>query len=126
MRQDDDYDLPYRWASLLAEGGVKFAFSYEFNASGTRNLAYQAGQSVAFGLDRETALRSLTLTTAEILGVDKDLGSLEVGKKATLIVSEGDVMDPLVCRITFEFIEGKRVDLSNRHSDLYEKYRQRK
>jgi len=125
MRADDDYDISYRSPKLLHDGGVKFCFSTGFGATGTRNLPLQAGQAVAFGLSKAEALRGITLTTAEILGVQADLGSLEVGKKATLIVSEGDILDALTARVVLEFIEGREVDLSNRHTEMYEKYRSR-
>lgn len=125
MREDDDYDLGYKIPVLLHNAGVKFCLSTGGGASGVRNLPLQAGQAVAFGLPRDIALRAITLTTAEILGVDGDLGSLEVGKKATLVVSEGDLLDPLQARVRMEFIEGRPVDLSSKHTELYEKYRAR-
>ena len=128
MRQDDGYDDAYRLPKKLADAGVKFCFS---NSAGgpstwdTRNLPFQAGQAIGGGLDPQTALRSLTLTTAEILGVDKEIGSLDIGKKATLVVSNGDLLDPLTNMVVYEFIGGRRVDLNNRHKQLFEKYRQK-
>ncbi len=124
-REDDDYDAPYKLPKLLQDAGVKFCLSYGYATWASRSLPFQAAQAVAFGLDRETALRSLTLSAAEILGVEKDLGSLTVGKKATLIVSEGDILDPITQRITHAFIDGRVVDLNNRHKQLYEKFRQK-
>ena len=124
MREDDDYDLGYKIPSLLHEAGVTFSFSYG-SATGVRNLPFQAGQAVAFGLPPDVALRSLTLTTAEILGIDDRLGSIEIGKNATLVVSEGDIMDPLTHRVVMEFIDGREVNLENKQMELYEKYRQR-
>ena len=67
----------------------------------------------------------MTLTTAEILGVEDRVGSLEVGKAATMIVSDGDVTDFLTHKVTRMFIDGRVVDLSSRHTELYEKYRNR-
>ena len=90
-----------------------------------RNLPFQAGQAVAHGLPADTALRALTLSTAEILGIDEIQGSLEIGKHATLFVSAGDVMDPSGQRVTEMFIRGRKVDLDNRHRELYRKYRQK-
>ncbi len=129
-RSDDGYDLAYRTPVLLAEAGVKFCLSsagaYGASATGVRNLPLQAGQAVAFGLPHQEALRAITLSTAEILGVADDLGSLEVGKKATLIVAEGDILDPLTHRVVLEFIEGRQVDLDNKHRELYRKYQQKR
>jgi imidazolonepropionase-like amidohydrolase len=123
MREDDDYDASYRLPALLAQAGVKFSFSYSMSTWSSRSLPFQAAHAVAFGLDPAIALRSLTLTTAEILGVDKDLGSLEVGKKATLVVSDGDILDPITQRVVHAFIGGRKVDLNNKQKQLYEKYR---
>ena len=115
------YKLPY----LLYLDSVKFCLSYG-SYSATRNLPFQAAQAVAFGLPKDIALRSLTLSTAEILGVDKELGSLEVGKTATIVVSEGDILDHQTHNILLEFIEGKEVDLNNKHKELYRKYLQKR
>ena len=128
FRQDDDYDLSFRVPAMLRDAGVKFCFAYIRSGPSswdTRNLPFQAGQAVAFGLDEATALRGVTLSTAEILGVDGDLGSLEVGKKATIVVSKGDILDQLTNKVVYEFIEGRKVDLNNRHKELFEKYRQK-
>ncbi len=124
-REDDDYDAPYKLPKLLHDAGIKFCLSYGYATWAARSLPFQASQAVAFGLDREAALRSLTLSAAEIIGVEKDLGSLTVGKKATLIVSDGDILDPITQRVTHAFIDGRAVDLNNRHKQLYDKYRQK-
>lgn len=126
-RLDDDYDLPFKQPRLLEEAGVRFCFSHGAGGSSwdARNLPFQAGQAVAFGLSPESALRALTLGTAEILGVADRLGSLEVGKQATLFVSKGEVMDTLGQQVTRMFIRGREVDLDNRHKELYRKYQQR-
>jgi imidazolonepropionase-like amidohydrolase len=130
MREDEGYDLAYRLPALMAEAGIKFCLSTAGSGGGSatsvRNLPLQAGQATAFGLSRQEALRAVTLSTAEILGVADDLGSLNVGKKATLVVSEGDVLDPLTHNVVLEFIEGRRVDLDNKHKELNRKYRQKR
>jgi imidazolonepropionase-like amidohydrolase len=128
MRQDEGYDAAFRLPKLLADAGVKFCFSNSAGRPSTwdsRNLPFQAGQAIGAGLSPETALRSLTLTTAEILGVADRIGSLEVGKKATIVVSEGDLLDALTNKVVYEFIGGRKVDLNNRHKALYHKYRQK-
>lgn len=124
MRADDPYDLTFRTPELLRQAGVRFCLSYSSH-SGTRNLPFEAGRAVAFGLPAEEALRAITLSTAEILGVADELGSLEVGKSATLIVSEGDILDHLTHRVTNMFIDGRAVDLNNKHRELFDKYQQK-
>jgi imidazolonepropionase-like amidohydrolase len=124
LRNDDEYDRTYRLPTVLHEAGVRFALGHiTRGAWDLRNLPLQAGQAVAFGLPADVALRAITLSTAEILGISRRQGSLDIGKKATLFVSEGDVMDTLTQRVTLMFIEGRRVDLDNRHKMLYRKYR---
>ena len=123
--EDDDYDLAYRLPKLLSDAGVKFCLTGGGRSWYTRNLPFQAGQAVAFGLSKAEALRSVTLSAAEILGVEADLGSLEVGKKATLVVSDGDILDQLTNKVVYEFIEGRKVDLNNRHKELYAKYKEK-
>ncbi len=120
--EDDPYDLAYDLPARLARAGVKFCFSSGFSATGSRNLPFQAGQATAYGLSDEDALRGLTLSAAEVLGVANDLGSLDVGKKATLFVSDGDVLDPLGNKVTLEFIDGRKISLENKHRELYRKY----
>jgi imidazolonepropionase-like amidohydrolase len=122
VREDDDYDLPYKQPSLLAKSGVRFAIA-KMASWDVRNLPFQAGQSVAFGLSSPEALRAITLTPAELLGIDHRVGSLEVGKEATLIVSEGDVMDYLGHRVTRVWISGRSISLNDRHKQLRDKYR---
>ena len=123
--EDDGYDLQDKVPSLLKKAGVKFCLAPGFGATPIRNLAFLGAQASAFGLDKETALRAITSSPAEILGVDKDLGSLEVGKKATIVISRDDIMDPMTCDIKYEFIEGRKVDLDNKHKELYRIYRLR-
>ncbi len=107
----------------MQEKGIKFAFSLSNQGSwNVRNLPFQAGQAVAHGLDREAAIRALTLSPAEILGIDKTVGSLEVGKEATFIVSKGDVLDMRSSVVTDAFIKGKAISLEDKQKALYEKY----
>jgi len=122
-RQDDDYDTQYKHARLLHEAGVKFCIGLINQGWGARNLAIEgAGHAIAHGLPADVALRSITLSTAEILGLDETQGSLEVGKEATLFVSTGDVMDTLTQNVTHMYIRGRPVDLDNRHRRLARKY----
>jgi imidazolonepropionase-like amidohydrolase len=124
MREDDDYNTPYSLAGTLEKAGIRFCIA-SFGNTGCRNLPFQAGMAHAFGLSLEGALRSVTLSPAEILGVADDLGSLEIGKKATLVVSDGDMLDHIGHNVTMEFIEGAAVDLNSKHKELFEKYKQK-
>jgi imidazolonepropionase-like amidohydrolase len=91
----------------------------------TRNLPFIAGNSVAYGLSKEQALTAITLSTAQILGIDKQVGSLEVGKDATFFLSKGDVLDMRTSIVTDAYIQGKKVDLNNRQTRLYDKHLQK-
>lgn len=92
---------------------------------GAIDRRFQAGQAVAFGLDREAALRSITLSAAEILGVEDRLGSLDVGKQATLVVCAGDIFDYRTSKVTRVFIDGRDIDLDSKQKELERKYRAR-
>jgi len=118
---------PYRNAARLHEAGVRIAFSTgasPFAAANVRNLRLHAAQAVAFGLPAEAAVHALTLGAAAICGVADRLGSLEVGKEATLFLADGDV---LAARTTVEraWIAGREVSLRDRQRRLYERYRER-
>jgi imidazolonepropionase-like amidohydrolase len=125
LREDDPYDQTYALPGILHRAGVRFCLGYESYA-GTRNLPFQAGQAAAYGLPLEEALRSVTLSPAEILGVADQLGSLEIGKAATIVVSDGDLLDNRTNSVLFEFMAGRKVDLDSKHKELYRKYRDRK
>jgi imidazolonepropionase-like amidohydrolase len=119
---DEGIDLPYEFPFLLKQAGIPFAISVpEFWQ--VRNLAYQAGSAAAYGLTKEEAIESITLSPARILGIDKTTGSLEVGKDATLIVCEGDVMDMRSSEVLGAYIKGRSIDLDNIQSQLDRKFR---
>jgi len=120
-RRYSDYDEPFTVAYKLYKAGVKFCIGGEGGYYNERNLPYQAGTCVAFGLPREEALKAITIYPAEILGVADKVGSIEPGKDATLIVTTGDPLE-ISTQVVYEFIQGKKVDLSNRQVKLYEKY----
>jgi imidazolonepropionase-like amidohydrolase len=121
--EDDDYDVNYSLAAKLYKAGVKFAFQTD-DAAYVRNLPYQAGTSAAFGLPKDEALKAVTIYPAQIFGVDKLLGSVEVGKMANLIVTDGDPLE-FKTSVKHMFINGKPVDLSTRHTRLYDKFNAR-
>ncbi len=120
-RRYSDYDEPFTVAYKLYKAGVKFCIGGEGGYYNERNLPYQAATCVAFGLPREEALKAITIYPAEILGVADKVGSIEPGKDATLIVTTGDPLE-IPTQVVYEFIQGKKVDLSNRQAKLYEKY----
>lgn len=124
---DDDYDLPYKLPRLLHEAGVLVGLenSGQMERMNARNLPFYAGTVAAHGLDKETALQLITLNTAKILGVDQNLGSLEVGKDATLFISEGDALDMMGNVLTHAFINGREVSLETHQTRLYERYKEK-
>jgi imidazolonepropionase-like amidohydrolase len=126
-RDIDSYDVHYSAPAVLAKAGVKVSFTegvQHFGASSIRNIPYDAAQAVAFGLPREEAWRGLTLYPAQMLGVADKLGSIEVGKEASIFVADGDILD-IRSRVTRMWIAGREVSLESRHTRLYEKYRNR-
>jgi imidazolonepropionase-like amidohydrolase len=123
LEEDDPYDKAYTLPAELHRAGVKFAFA-SFSTSFARNLPYQAAMAVAFGLPYEEALKALTLYPAQIWGVGDKLGSIERGKWADLIVTDGDPLETRT-QVRHVFIQGREVDLSNRHLRLYETYSRR-
>jgi imidazolonepropionase-like amidohydrolase len=122
--QDEEIDFPYRLASILSQKGILVGLenSGDMEAMGSRNLPFYAGTAAAYGLEVEKALSLITLNTAKILGIDDQLGSLEVGKQATLFVSEGDALDMRGNNLTHAFISGKKISLDNPQKQLYRKY----
>ncbi len=122
-RDDHGIDSQYGQPAALAAAGVRFALGDLGGSWSARNAPLEgAGLAIQGGLDAETALRAITLTPAEILGIADREGSLEVGKDATLIVSAGDVTDTLGHRVTHMFIQGRPVDLDNKQRELDRKY----
>lgn len=122
--EDDDIHLPFKLPSMLSKRGLLVGFqnSGGMEAMGTRNLPFYAGTAVAYGLDYEKAISMLSLNSAIILGVDSKVGSIEVGKQATLFISEGDALDMRTNRVLLAFVDGKLIDLDNPQKQLYRKY----
>ena len=121
--EDDPYDKPFTTPGELLKAGVKFAFG-TFGPTASmhpRNLPYQAATAVAFGLPYEEALKAVTINAAEILGVADQVGSIEKGKLADLMVTDGDPLEAKT-QVKQVFIQGKSVDLDSKHYRLYQKY----
>ena len=121
-RPDDDVDLPYKLPHLMTQAGIMVSLYNNDALHGSRNLGFYAGTAVAYGMDKEEALKTITSNTAKALGVDKRVGTLEVGKDATLFVSAGDALDYRTNVLSHAFISGKLVTLPGNQQELYERY----
>jgi imidazolonepropionase-like amidohydrolase len=124
---DDDIDLPYKTAKLLTDKGILVGLenSGSHERMNTRNLPFLAGTCAAYGLDKEIALQLITYNTAKILGIDNLCGTLEIGKDATLFVSEGDALDMRTNKLTQAFIQGRAISLETRQSELNTKFKEK-
>lgn len=122
---DDDVDQPYKTAALLQKAGVTFAINDEDGQTRGRNLAFNAGTAVAYGLTKEQALQAITLSAAKVLGVADKTGSIEVGKDANIIISEGDILDMRTNQVTQAFIQGREIELESKQTQLYDKYKKK-
>ena len=120
--QDDDIDQPYKTAAMLQKAGVMFSITDDDPQNRGRNLPFNAGTAVAYGLTKEQALQAITLNAAKIMGVADRTGSLEPGKDANIIISEGDILDMRTSIVTDAFIQGRKIDLMNRQKLLNERY----
>ncbi|MEO5909996.1 MAG: amidohydrolase family protein [Pelobium sp.] len=118
---DDDVYLPYKTAKILHDAGILIAMSINGYWQ-QRNLPFMAGTAAAYGLTKEEALATITSNTAKILGIDAITGTLEEGKDANIVISEGDALDQLTNRITQAYIQGRAIDLNNVQKQLYKKY----
>jgi imidazolonepropionase-like amidohydrolase len=124
-RDGDDYDQPYKLPAQLQAAGIRYCLDFEGSqeTSRSRNLPFVAGQAVAFGLTKEQALTAVTLSPARIMGIDKDYGSLETGKSATLVVSKGDLLDMRTNNVTQAYIDGRSITLDSKQLALDKKFR---
>jgi cytosine/adenosine deaminase-related metal-dependent hydrolase len=123
-RDDSDYDAPFRLPSQLAERGVEFCIATGEEFAHERNLPYHAATAAAHGLDRERAMAAITRDAAKILGLGDRLGTITVGKRATLLLTNGSPLD-LTTRIERAWIDGRETDLRNKQTELAKKYRQK-
>jgi imidazolonepropionase-like amidohydrolase len=120
-KDEDDVYLPYKLPKMLQDAGVLYGLT------GTgfwrqRNLPFEAGQSVGYGLTKEQALSMITLNNAKILGIDKTTGTLEAGKDANIFISTGDALDAITLNVETAFIQGRNINLDNLHKQLYRRY----
>jgi imidazolonepropionase-like amidohydrolase len=122
---DDEVDIIYRLPYLLQKDSVLFCLQLEgdMEAMQSRNLPFNAGAAVAYGLTKEQALSAVSLNAAKIAGIDNLLGTLEEGKLASIVVSEGDLLDIRTNNVILAYIAGKKVQLFNKQTELYLKYK---
>lgn len=118
--EDDPYDSKFTFPGELVKAGIKIAFA-SFGNQFARNLPYEAAQAVAFGMPYDEALKSVTLNPAEIWGIADQVGSIEKGKVADLMVTDGDPLE-IRTQVKMLFVKGEAVDLESRHTRLYKKY----
>jgi imidazolonepropionase-like amidohydrolase len=125
LREDDAYDALYENASKLQAAGVAFCISTGDSGAHVRDLPFHAGMASAYGLPKSEALKAVTLYPAQILGVADRLGSIEQGKLANLVITDGDLLEPRT-NIRYLFIGGRQIPLVSRHTVLNDEYKDRK
>lgn len=123
VMQDDDIDTYAKLPYELQQAGVLYCINDFDEMNRGRNLMFNAGVAVGFGLTKEQALQAITLNAAKILGIDKQTGSLENGKDANIIISDGDLLDIRTSNISYAFIQGRQINLDNKQKQLYERYK---
>ncbi len=120
-RNQEAIDMPYKTAAILQHENIKYCLCTNGGWQ-IRNLPFMAGTTAGYGISKEQALESITKNTAEILGIDKTTGTLEVGKDATLFISKGDALDMQGNILTHAFIQGREINLDNSQKQLNKKY----
>lgn len=122
QREDSDVYGPYKLPKQLFDAGLTVGIAHAGMMSQSRNLPFFAGTAASYGLDKEEALKMITSNTAKLLGVDDRVGTIEVGKDATLFVSQGDALDFRTNMLSHAFIGGKLITLNNKQEELFERY----
>ena len=122
--EDDPIDLPFQLPTMLQKEGVLFCLQNEgeMEAMNARNLPFQAGTAMAYGLTEEEAIQSISLNTAKIMGISKTYGSIEAGKSACLFVSKGNALDMRTNQVSLIFVNGSFVPTTNFQTELYQRY----
>jgi imidazolonepropionase-like amidohydrolase len=120
-RKDSFTRGPFALAADFKRAGISAAITY-YGATGSMNLPFAGGQCVPYGLTKEEVLQAMTLIPAKILGIDNRAGSLKVNKDAHIIVSKGDLLDIKTNKVTYAYINGRAVNLDNKHKRLYRKF----
>jgi len=125
LREDDAYDTLYEAAAKLKAAGVRFCISTGNSGSDVRTLPFHAGLAAAFGLSKDEALKAVTLYPAQIMGVADRLGTIEIGKLANLVVTDGDLLE-VRTHVRYLFIDGRQVPLTSRHTQLNDAFKDRR
>ncbi|HVG41905.1 MAG TPA: amidohydrolase family protein [Chitinophagaceae bacterium] len=120
---DDDVDQPFKTPALLQKAGVLFSINDDDGQTRGRNLSYNAGTAVTYGLTKEQALQAITLNAAKVLGIADKTGSIEVGKDANIVISSGDILDMRTSTVTDAFIQGRKINLTDKQKQLNERYK---
>ena len=122
--EDEDVKLPFKMAKILLDAGLTITIdvSGRMERMNTRNLPFYAGTFAAYGVDKEKAVEMITLSAAKILGVDEQLGSLTVGKDATLFIAKGDALDMRTNQLSHAFIQGRALSLETHQTELWKRY----
>lgn len=122
--EDEDVKLPFKMAKILLDAGLTITIdvSGRMERMNTRNLPFYAGTFAAYGVDKEKAVEMITLSAAKILGIDEQLGSLTVGKDATLFVAKGDALDMRTNQLSHAFIQGRALSLETHQTELWKRY----
>jgi len=120
-RKDSYTRKPFELAADFKSAGITAAITYR-SSHGSMNLPFVAGQCVPYGLTKEEALQTVTLNAARVAGIENIAGSIEVGKNANIVVSEGDLLDIITNKIIYSFISGRSINLDNKHKRLYKKF----
>ncbi|MFM1780794.1 MAG: hypothetical protein RJB49_1089 [Bacteroidota bacterium] len=123
--EDDAVDQPYKTPGMLQKAGVLFSMGFEGGDGNwrQRDLPFHAGTMAAYGVTKEEALSAITLNAAKILGIADRTGSIEAGKDANIVISTGDILDMRSSVLTYAFIQGRALNLDNKHSQLFERYK---
>jgi imidazolonepropionase-like amidohydrolase len=124
-REDDAYDVNYASAAKLQQAGVRFCISTGSSGQFVRNLPFYAGMSQAFDLPRAEAIKAITLYPAQIMNLANQLGSIEAGKMANIVITDGDLLDART-HVRYLFIAGRKLPLTSRHTELYEQFKNRR
>lgn len=120
---DDDVDQPYKAPAALQKAGVLYCINDDDSQNRGRNLPFNAGTAAAYGISKEEALTAITLNAAKVLGIDNRTGSIEAGKDANIVVSTGDILDMKSSIITHAFIQGRTIELVDKHKQMFERYK---
>lgn len=124
-KKDSDVWEAYKLPAKLINAGLTVGMHYNDSYWRTRNLPFVAGNAVAHGLSKAQALAMITSGNAKIMGIDKWVGTLEAGKHATFIISEGDILDMRTAKVADAYIKGAKVDLDDKQKRLAEKFKEK-